>query len=292
MKLGAVQRRRWGLRGFYSRFYLVIFTAAVILSVAGLGTLMTVVLIDGLPYLDWQLLTSYDSSRPERAGILASLVGTLYVVGLTALFTAPLGVASAIFLEEFAPRNRLVNVIQINISNLAGVPSIVYGLLGFAIFVELLLGGQRGVLAGSLTLMLLVLPIVIITTQESLRAVPPSHRYAAYAMGATKWQVVKTIALPQAIPGIASGTILAYSRAIGEAAPIFVISSIITITFLPTALTDRFTVLPLNIFNLVSRPQEEFSNVASAGIIVLLVMLLMMNAVAIWVRSRTQRVRD
>lgn len=280
---------RQRMRTINGNLFLGLFFISVLVSLASLLTLLIVVFIDGVPQLDFAFLTSFDSSRPENAGILAALVGTAMVVGIAAIFTAPIGVASAIFLEEFAPDHWLTSIIRLNISNLAGVPSIIYGLLGFAIFVQILLGGQRGVIAGALTLMLLILPIVIITSQEAIRAVPKSHRQAAYALGATHWQVTKTVVLPLALGGIASGTILAYSRAVGEAAPIFVISSIITITFLPAGLNDVFTILPLSIFNWVTRPQTEFQDLASAAIIVLLVILLVMNALAIWIRSRSQR---
>jgi len=280
------------LRGFYGRVFVWALMGAVLISLASLATLLIVIFTDGLPQLNFSFFTSYDNSRPAMAGIYAALIGTIMVVGVAAVLTAPIGIATAIFLEEFAPQNWLTNIIQVNIANLAGVPSIIYGLLGFAVFVQILLDGQRGVIAGSLTLMLLVLPIVIITAQEAIKAVPDSHRYAAFAMGATRWQVAKTVVLPQAAGGIASGAILAYSRAIGEAAPIVVISSIITITFIPANLTDSFTVLPLTIFNWVKRPDPAFQDIASTAIIVLLALLLIMNSIAIWIRARSTRARE
>ena len=175
-----------------------------------------------------------------------------------------------------------------NISNLAGVPSVIYGLLGLAIFVQLMLDGQRAIIAGSLTMTLLVLPIVIIASQEAIRAVPSGYRDAAFAMGATRWQVVKTVVIPQAMPSVMSGIILALSRAVGESAPILVISALIFLTYVPTSPLDRFTVLPLQIFSWASQPQHEFRSIASAGIIVLLIVLLSMNSIAIYIRSRTQ----
>ena len=283
-------RRAW--RRYSGGLLMAGFMLATLVSVAVLLILLITILVDGIPTLDWQFITSYDSSRPERAGILAGLVGTIWVVGIAAVICCPLGVATALFLEEFAPRNWLTTAIQINISNLAGVPSIIYGLVGFAVFVQLIFDGQRGVIAGALTLTLLVLPIVIITAQETIRTVPRSDRLAAYAMGATKWQVVKHIVLPQSVPGISSGVILAYSRAIGETAPILVISSIVTITFLPANILDRFTILPLQIFNYIRRPQAEFHDLASSGIIVLLAVLLIMNSLAIIIRNRFETRRN
>jgi phosphate transport system permease protein len=208
-------------------------------------------------------------------------------MGLTAIFTVPVGVGAAVYLEEYAPKNRLTTLIEINISNLAGVPSIVYGLLGLAIFVQFL-ALDRTLLAGALTLALLILPIVILASREAIRAVPSSHRDAAYALGATQWEVTRRVVLPSAVPGILTGAILAMSRAIGEAAPVLAISALVFITFVPTSPLDRFTVLPIQIFNWTSRPQDDFRGLAAAGIIVLLVILLSMNAVAIYLRNRFQ----
>jgi phosphate transport system permease protein len=209
------------------------------------------------------------------------------MMGLTALFTVPIGVGAAIHLEEYAPKNWLTNIIEINISNLAGVPSIVYGLLGLALFVQWMSLG-RTVLAGALTMTLLVLPIVILASREAIRAVPNTYRYAAYALGATRWQVIKGVVLPSAIPGILTGTILAMSRAIGEAAPVIAISALVYLTFIPGHPLDRFTVLPIQIFNWASRPQDDFRGLAAAGILVLLIILLTMNAAAIYLRDRFQ----
>lgn len=284
-------RSKTGYRSWRDRFFFVLFFGSVIIGVAGLVTLLLNVVVDAWGWLDWQFITSYASRRPERAGIFAPLLGTTWVIVTTALFTVPLGVGTAVYLEEFAGQSRFSRLVQLNIANLAGVPSIVYGILGLAVFV-LLFDLGRSVLAGGLTLTLLVLPIVIIATQESIRAVPSSYRDAAFAMGATRWQVVKGIVLPQAIPGIMSGIILALSRAIGEAAPILMISGIVFITSVPSSPGDSFTVLPLQILNWVQQPQSGFQSIAAAAILALLIMLLSMNALAIWIRNRYQNTRD
>lgn len=282
-----VARRRTAYRTGRDRFFLALFLASVVIGIAGLVSLLVSVLVDAWGWLDWQFITSYASRFPERSGILAPLLGTTWVIVTTAALTIPIGVGTAVYLEEFAGDSRFSRAIQLNIANLAGVPSIVYGILGLGIFV-LLMGLGRSVLAGGLTLTLLVLPIVIIATQESIRAVPPSYRDAAFAMGATQWQVVKTVVLPQAIPGTMSGVILALSRAIGEAAPILMISGIVFITSVPTNPGDSFTVLPLQILNWVQQPRAEFQAIAAAAIVCLLIMLLSMNALAIWIRNRYQ----
>ncbi len=277
-----------GRRVWRDRIFLGVFVAAILIGVAGLLTLLIDTLIDGLPWLTWHFLTSYASRKPQEAGILGPLAGTAWIMVMTALFTIPVGIGTAIFLEEFAGRNWYTRLIQLNISNLAGVPSIIYGLLGLSLFVYSLNMG-RSVLAGALTLTLLILPIVIIASQEAIKAVPSGYRDAAMAIGATRWQVVKSVVLPEAIPGIMSGVILALSRAIGESAPILMISAIVFLTFVPTGPGDRFTVLPLQIFTWVSQPQAGFRGIAAAAIIVLLVMLLAMNALAIAIRVKYQR---
>ena len=269
--------------------FAALFFGSVVLGVLVLAWLLIEVLVDSVGWLDWQFLSSYSSRHPEEAGVLAPIAGTFWVIVLTAVITVPVGVATAVYLEEFSPDNRITRLIQLNISNLAGVPSVVYGLLGLAIFVQFLFDGQRSLLAGALTLSLLVMPIVVIASQEAIRAVPPSHRDAAYAMGATRWQVVKMVVLPQAIPSMMSGIIIAMSRAIGETAPILVVSSLVFITYVPTSPTDRFTVLPLQIVTWVSQPQDDFRHIAAAAIIILLVMLLSMNAAAIYIRAKFQR---
>ncbi len=281
-------RRKLGYRSWRDRFFVWLFLLSIVVGIVGLLTLLADVLIDGLPWLNWHFITSYSSRRPNDAGIFAALIGSLWVLGMTAAFTIPLGVGTAVYLEEFANKNRLSRLIQLNISNLAGVPSIIYGLLGLAVFVYFFSMG-RSVLAGALTMTLLVLPVVIIASQEAIRAVPKSYRDAAFALGATRWQVVKTVVLPQSVAGIMSGVILALSRAIGESAPMLVISSLVFLTFVPGDPGDRFTVLPLQIFTWVSLPQSDFKGLASAGIILLLVVLLSMNGVAIYLRNKYQR---
>ena len=268
--------------------FLGLFILALCIGLAGLIILLIQVLIEGLPWISWTLLSSYQSRFPEQAGLLAPVIGSLWLMVLTAAFTVPVGVGAAVYLEEYAPKNRLTQIIEINISNLAGVPSIVYGLLGLAVFVQWMAMG-RSLLAGGLTLSLLVLPIVILTSREAIRAVPQSYRQGAYALGSTQWEVTKKIVLPAAFPGILTGVILAMSRAVGEAAPILAITALVYVTFVPSNPLDRFTILPLQIFDWVGRPQEDFQSLAAAGIIVLLALLLSMNALAIFLRNKYQK---
>ena len=275
------------LRKALGAFFYTIFLLSVCVGIIGLAVLLFDVLTKGIPWLSWHFITDYPSRHPEEAGLFSALMGTIWLMVMTALFTVPVGVGAAIYLEEYAPRNFFTRFIEINVANLAGVPSIVYGLLGLALFVYLMNLG-RSVLAGSLTLSLLVLPIVILASRESIRAVPDSYRQAAYAMGADQWQVIKEVVLPSAVPGILTGTILAMSRAIGEAAPVIAISALVYLTFIPGHPMERFTVLPIQIFNWVSRPQDEFRGLAAAGIIVLLVILLSMNAIAVFLRNKYQ----
>ena len=277
------------IRQIKETFFLYLFLSSVIIGILALSVLLIDVLIDGLPYLNWDFLTNYASRKPLNSGILAPLAGTVWVVLLTAIFTVPIGIATAIYLEEFAKKGRFIRLIELNISNLAGVPSVIYGLLGLAVFVQFLFDGSRNLISGALTLTLLILPIVIIASQEAIKAVPSSFKDAGYAMGATRWQVVKNVVLPQAIPGMMSGIILALSRAIGEAAPILMISSLVWVTFVPTTPNSKFTVLPLQIYTWVSQPQEDFRSIAAAGIIVLLVILLIMNSIAVKLRNKYQQ---
>ena len=261
---------------------------AIAIGLVTLGVLIADVIHDGWRALSWDFLTSYPSRRPEQAGILSALVGSFYILILVALIAFPLGVAAAIYLEEFAPQNRLTATIEINLSNLAAVPSIVYGLLGLGVFVRSFMLG-RSLLAGALTLSLLVLPIIIIASREALRAVPPSIREAGLALGASQWQTVRLFVLPAAWPGILTGTILALARAIGETAPLITIGALTYVAFTPQSLFDPFTVLPIQIFNWISRPQPAFHERAAAGIIVLLAVLLLFNGLAIFLRARLQR---
>ncbi|MEO0254204.1 MAG: phosphate ABC transporter permease PstA [candidate division WOR-3 bacterium] len=263
-----------------------ILTSLLFLSFALLTLilLLTDIFIDGLPVLSLKFLFSYPSRKPEEAGILSPLVGSLYVMAVMIIFIVPVGIGAAIYLEEFAPKNFLTNLIEINIANLAGVPSIIYGLLGLEIFVRFFKLG-RSILAGSLTLSLLVLPIVIMATRESIRLVPSSIREASLALGATKWQTIKNQVLPLAMPGILTGIILAISRAIGETAPLITIGALTYIAFLPTTPLSPFTVLPIQIFNWVSRPQKAFHHNAAGAIIVLLFLTFMLNLTSIILRN-------
>jgi len=269
-------------RGVY-----VLLIASVLIGIVGLVTLMSQVLWQGVPWLSLDFLWNFPSRFPERAGIWPALWGTIWIMGLTFLFAVPIGVGSAVYLEEYAPKNLLTRLIEVNISNLAGVPSIVYGLLGLAVFVSIL-GLGRSVLAGALTMSLLVMPIVIIASREAIRAVPSTHREAAYGLGATRFQMVLNVVLPQAVPGIMTGTILAMSRAIGEAAPMIAIAALAFVTFAPAGPLDKFTILPIQIYNWVQDPRDGFSELAAAGIIVLLAVLLTMNGIAIYIRNKPQ----
>jgi phosphate transport system permease protein len=264
---------------------------AVGISLLVLTALLADVFIDGLPRLNWSFITSFPSRKAENAGIISAFAGTLWLMAIVTVLAFPVGVGAGIFLEEFSSDNWLTRAIEININNLAGVPSIIYGLLGLQVFVRLLepITGGRSVLAGSLTLALLVLPIIIVATREALRSVPDSLRQAGFALGATRWQVVREQVFPIALPGILTGAILALSRAIGETAPLITIGALTFVSFLPKGLQDSFTVLPIQIFNWVSRPQKEFHANAAAAIIVLTIVLLVMNATAVFLRNKFQK---
>jgi len=264
---------------------------ATIISVIILVWLLLTILIDGVSTLNWNFITSYPSRKAERAGIIAALAGTVWLMALVALFSFPIGVGAGIFLEEFAEDNWFTRLVEVNIGNLAGVPSIIYGLLGLAVFARIMepITGGRSVLSGSLTLSLLILPVIIVATREALRAIPDSMRLAGYALGATRWQVIWSHVLPAAMPGILTGVILALSRAIGETAPLIAVGAAVFISFLPEGLTSQFTAMPIQIYNWVGRPQEEFHHIAASGIIILMTLLLMMNGVAIYLRNRFQQ---
>ena len=289
--MSPLTRDRASLRRRMGDYLLIGFgTIATLLALIALGSLIFDVLHDGFGRLSWSFLTSYPSRRAENAGILPALAGSLFVISLTALIAIPLGVSAAIYLEEYGGRGRVARLIEINIANLAGVPSIIYGLLGLGLFVRIM-GMERSVLAGASTLALLALPVIILATREALRAVPSSLREGSYALGATKWQTILHQVLPAALPGILTGLILALSRAVGETAPLITIGALTYVPFVPTDIWSPFTVLPIQIFNWVSRPQASFAENAAAGIVVLLGFLLMMNAVAIVLRDRLQRAR-
>ena len=262
-------------------------------TVAGIGMLAVLlydVAADGFGRLSWDFLSSFPSAFPDKAGIESPLMGTLWLMAVCAGFIVPVGVATAIYLEEYADRNRWWNrFIEVNIQNLAAVPSIVYGILGLAFLVRGPLELGRVVLAGGLTLGLLVLPVVIIASREAIRAVPPSIREGSLALGATQWQTIRKQVLPAAVPGIATGVILALSRAIGETAPLILVGAASFVAFNPESLDSAYTALPLQIFEWISRPQDEFKLLAAAGILVLLALLLTMNGVAIWLRNRFEQ---
>jgi phosphate transport system permease protein len=245
-------------------------------------------LLEGRPRLTWGFLTSYPSRSPELAGILPALVGSACLMVLTAVIAIPIGVGAAIYLEEYAWAGRLTAFIEVNISNLAGVPSIIYGLLGLELFVRAMAMG-RSLLAGAATLALLTLPMVIMASREALRTVPHSIREACYALGADRWQTIRRVVLPMSLPGILTGIILSIARAIGETAPLITIGALTYVAFLPDSIHSDFTALPIQVFNWISRPQAGFHVNAAAGIIVLLAIMLLLNGLAIWLRARYQR---
>jgi phosphate transport system permease protein len=258
---------------------------STLVGVLALVVLLATILDKGIPVLGWSFLRNFASRIPERAGVWPPLVGTIFLMGLVTLFSFPLGLGAAIYLEEFAPRNRLTTAIETNIANLAAVPSIIYGLLGLALFYRALELG-RSLLTGALTLTLLVLPVIVIAAREALRAVPRSIRLGAMALGATRWEAVYKQVLPIAVPGVMTGTILGLSRAIGETAPLLVAGAAAFVAFTPDNLLDAYSALPIQIFDWVRRPQPEFQDLAAGAILVLLTVLLTMNAIAILVRNR------
>jgi len=285
---GAFSSQRLRARKARGRAFEVVSIAATLVAIVVLLLLLVDVFRQGAGSLNWEFLSSFPSRIPERAGIKSALLGTLWLMGLTAVFSFPIGVAAAIYLNEYARRSWITAVIQTNIANLAGVPSIIYGLLGLELFVRAM-QLERSILAGALTMTLLVLPIIIVASQEALRAVPDSIRDGSYALGATKVETIWHHVLPLALPGILTGTILALSRAIGETAPLITIGALTFVAFTPDRLQSPFTALPIQIFNWISRPQSAFHQRAAAAIIVLLVLLLAMNAAAIFLRNKYQR---
>jgi len=284
-------------------------------AVGILLVLIGAILTDGLKHLDWDFLSDGPSRKPDKAGFNIAIVGSLWLMVLTAMFSLPLGVGTAVFLEEYSSRNRLTRFIQLNIANLAGVPSIVYGMVALTAFGRfwglmsskdpVTFGGGidgdesalfflrlpfgNSVLTGALALTLVVLPVVIIASQEALRAVPNTLRQSSRAMGATRWQTTSKVVLPAALPGIMTGAILAMSRAIGEAAPLLAVGAALFMKFHPDNLMSIYTAMPLQIFNWAGRPQEEFHKVAASGIIVLLAILLTFNAAAVLIRAKFQK---
>lgn len=246
------------------------------------------IFIDGIQRIDWDFITNLPSRKAERAGIYTALMGSVWILLLTTIIALPIGIAAAIYLEEYAKESKLASLLEVNISNLAGVPSIIYGLLGLEVFVRILQMGAS-VLAGSFTLALLILPIVIVSTREALKAVPKSIRDASFAMGASKWQTISKQLLPASFGGILTGIILALSRAVGETAPLIVIGALAYVPFAPASPMDEFSVLPIQIFNWISRPQHGFEVNAAAAIIILLLITFIMNGIAVYFRNRWQK---
>lgn len=276
-------------RRFADRLFGFLCLGAVLVAGILLVALLWSVFKDGFARLNGDFFKNFTSRLPARAGIKAAIWGSVWVIAFTALIAVPLGVAAAVWLEEYnSRRNRLVDFIQLNIANLAGVPSIVYGLLGLAVFVRSL-GMGRSILAASCTMALLILPMVIIVSQEALKAVPRSYREASFGLGATRWQTIRSQVLPNALPGILTGVILAVSRALGETAPLVVVGAVSYIAAVPKGVGDEFTVLPLQIFDWTSRPQKGFHDAAAAAILVLLGILLVLNGAAIFLRARAKR---
>ena len=281
MKRGS--RSLWGERSF-----LFACVSAVALPLLLLAYLLGDVAVDAIGRLNFDFLISYPSRKAELAGILPAMVGSVYLIGLTAVIALPIGVGAAIYLEEYGGRSKTAALIEINIANLAGVPSVIYGLLGLGLFVRTL-GMGRSLIAGACTMALLVLPVIVVVSREALRTVPMSLREAAVALGATRLQVIRQVILPLAYPGVLTGAILAVSRAIGETAPLVVVGALTYVTFVPDGIDSPFTALPIQIFNWISRPQEAFLLNAAAAILVLLATMLLLNAGAIVLRNRLQR---
>ena len=272
--------------------FTVLVTVAALIGIIVLVVLLVDVTRDGSSMLSLNFLTSFPSQIfPENGGIYPALVGSLWLLGLTALISVPLGLGAAVYLEEYAQDTRINRIVEVNISNLAGVPSVIYGLLGLGIFVQLLapVTGGTSVLTGALTLSLLILPVIIVATREALRAIPASIREGGYALGATKWEVIRSHLLPMALPGALTGIILALSRAIGEAAPILVVGVSLYQTYVTTGPFDGYMALPTQIYDWISRPQQVFQDSAAAGIVVIMVVLLLANSIAIVVRNRYQK---
>ena len=280
--------KRMTKRIAFNKVWKALFFIATTFALVMLAILLYRILTQGAGYLNLDFLTNYASRFADKAGIKAALVGSIWLMGVVAPVSILLGVGTAIYLEEYAKQTRLNDFIRMNISNLAGVPSIVFGLLGLTIFVRMLELG-KSILAAGFTMSLLILPVIIVAAQEAIRAVPNEQREASYGMGATKWQTILHVVLPAAIPGILTGSILALSRAIGETAPLVVLGIPVILQFLPDSLLSQFTALPMQIYDWAKRPQEAFQYVAAAGILVLMTMLLLMNSIAIFIRNKFQK---
>ncbi|MDD1505452.1 MULTISPECIES: phosphate ABC transporter permease PstA [unclassified Lysinibacillus] len=283
-----VVMKRMTKRIIFNKVWKFFFFLATTFALVTLAILLYRIVTQGVDYLSIDFLTNFASRFADKAGIKAALIGSLWLMAVVAPVSIIIGVGTAIYLEEYAKKNRLNDFIRMNISNLAGVPSIVFGLLGLTIFVRML-GLGKSVLAAGLTMSLLILPVIIVAAQEAIRAVPNEQREASYGMGATKWQTILHVVLPAAIPGILTGSILAMSRAIGETAPLVVIGIPVILQFLPNGLLSQFTALPMQIYDWAKRPQEAFQYVAAAGILVLMTVLLLMNSIAIFIRNKFQK---
>jgi phosphate transport system permease protein len=283
-----VVKKRMTKRITFNKVWKFLFFLATTFALVMLAILLYRIVTQGIGYLNFDFLTNFASRFANKAGIKAALVGSLWLMAVVAPVSIILGVGTAIYLEEYAKKNRLNDFIRMNISNLAGVPSIVFGLLGLTIFVRML-GLGKSILAAGLTMSLLILPVIIVAAQEAIRAVPNEQREASYGMGATKWQTILRVVLPAAIPGILTGSILALSRAIGETAPLVVLGIPVILQFLPNDFLSQFTALPMQIYDWAKRPQEAFQYVAAAGILVLMIVLLLMNSIAIFIRNKFQK---
>lgn len=268
-------------------FHGLIFACTMICIIV-LGILIFDIARKGISWLTPGFFTGFASRFPKKVGILPGLIGSAYIIGLTALIAIPIGVGTAIYLEEYAKDNRLTRLIKVNISNLSGTPSIVYGLLGLSVFVRAL-GFGRSILSGALTMSLVVLPIIIVSSQEALKAVPQFLRHGSLALGATRWQTIRKVVIPTALPSILTGVILSVSRALGESAPLIMVGAATFVSFLPKSPMSGFTALPMQIYDWTGRPQEDFQSVAAAGIIVLLILLLIFNLSAIVLRNKYQK---
>lgn len=287
-KGGANFKSSVGARHGFDRVFTVLVFLATLLGIVVLAVLLVDVAVQGLPQLDWDFLNSMSSSNPGESGFLPAILGSLWLLAIVIVVAVTLGIGAAIYLEEYASDSWMNRLIEINISNLAGVPSIIYGLLGLGVFVYIF-GFGRSILTGGLILSLLILPVIIIATRESIRAVPMAVREGAYALGATQWETIRHHVLPQALPGALTGSILALSRAIGETAPLIAIGAVPFMTFLPDGFFSRFTAMPIQIYNWVSQIQQEFIDLAATGIVVLMIVLLLANSGAILLRNRFQR---
>ncbi len=277
-------KRRHLVNNIFKYFLILIIFSSIMI----LGTLLIDIFLRGYKTLTLDFIMNMPSGRASRAGILPALLGSLGVIGLTALISIPIGVGTAIYLEEYAnKKSKFFKFLQLNISNLAGVPAIVYGILGLAVFSQLLRLGPS-LIVGAFTLSLLILPVIIVSSIEAIKAVPNSIREGSYALGVTRWKTITGVILPMSLPGIMTGSILALSRAMGEAAPLIMVGAVGFVTFLPESIFDRYSALPLIVFNWTSRPQEAFSEIAASGILVMLIILILTNLTAIIIRNRTQ----